>query len=225
MSAPEYADAAICPLLQHESGRFRLQISAAGKTAAARAAAELVPEALVPLADTVLQEPETGAQLPWDFSVVFCSNAFMQDLNRRFRNIDAPTDVLSFALGGAFLTSDAVLPQVVEKQDGLKGAYSVCGLMTYRFNTQCFAPDEDSILKLDIFCDNAAAVQFTMSDMSSGQIYEATLNVAGGIWQNILLKSKDFLSDQGMHLQSFTGRLRFTITCSEQYAVNNIMWL
>lgn len=131
----------------------------------------------------------------------------------------------SFALGGAFLTSDAVLPQVVEKQDGLKGAYSVCGLMTYRFNTQCFAPDEDSILKLDIFCDNAAAVQFTMSDMASGQIYEATLNVAGGIWQNILLKSKDFLSDQGMHLQSFTGRLRFTITCSEQYAVNNIMWL
>ena len=84
MSAPEYADDAICPLLQHESGRFRLQISAAGKTAAARAAAELVPEALVPLADTVLQEPETGAQLPWDFSVVFCSNAFMQDLNRRF---------------------------------------------------------------------------------------------------------------------------------------------
>ena len=81
--------------------------------------------------------------------------------------------------------------------------------MTYRFNTQCFAPDEDSILKLDIFCDNAAAVQFTMSDMSSGQIYEATLNVAGGIWQNILLKSKDFLSDQGMHLQSFTGRLRW----------------
>lgn len=106
MSAPEYADDAICPLLQHESGRFRLQISAAGKTAAARAAAELVPEALVPLADTVLQEPETGSQLPWDFSVVFCSNAFMQDLNRRFRNIDAPTDVLSFALGGEVQEED-----------------------------------------------------------------------------------------------------------------------
>jgi probable rRNA maturation factor len=36
----------------------------------------------------------------WDVSVLFCSDAFIKDLNRRYRNRDEPTDVLSFPLGG-----------------------------------------------------------------------------------------------------------------------------
>jgi probable rRNA maturation factor len=35
----------------------------------------------------------------WDVSVLFCNNAYIKSLNERFRNIDEPTDVLSFALG------------------------------------------------------------------------------------------------------------------------------
>lgn len=131
----------------------------------------------------------------------------------------------SFALGGIFMTSDAVLPQVVDKGNGLRGAYSVCGLMTYRHNTPCFAPDEDSILKLDIFCDNPAKVAFCMADVKSGEKFTVVLDVAGGIWQSVLLESKEFKNENGMHLANFCRPLRFTITCGEQYAVNNIMWL
>ena len=131
----------------------------------------------------------------------------------------------SFALGGIFLTSEAVLPQVVEKADGLKGAYSVCGLMTFRGNIPCYAPDDDSLLKLDIFCDNPADVSFGMYDTDSGTLYSAKLHLAGGIWQNVLLESKDFKNEQGMHLSNFKGKLKFTVMCGEQYAVNNVMWL
>lgn len=131
----------------------------------------------------------------------------------------------SFALGGVFLTSEAVLPQVVEKSDGLKGVYSVCGLMTFRFNNAGFSPSDDSILKLDVICDNPAEVRFSMQDMESGDIFTAGRSVAGGLWQGILLESKDFKNAQGMHLQSFCKKLKFTITCGEQYAVNNVMWL
>lgn len=131
----------------------------------------------------------------------------------------------SFALGGIFLTSEAVLPQVVEKADGLKGAYSVCGLMTFRFNNPCYAPDEDSILKLDVICDNPADVVFCMQDVQSGDKFTAVHNIAGGLWQSILLESKDFKNEQGVHLASFVKKLKFTITCGEQYAVNNVMWL
>lgn len=132
----------------------------------------------------------------------------------------------SFALGGIFLTSDAVLPQVVEKGNGLKGAYSVCGLMTFRGNSPCYAPDDDSILKLDVFCDNPADVNFCMEDMDSGTKYRTSVHIAGGIWQNVLLESKNFKNDQGMHLAAFNkGKLRFTIMCGEQYAINNVMWL
>ena len=34
-----------------------------------------------------------------EVSVFFCSDAFIQNLNREYRNIDAPTDVLSFENG------------------------------------------------------------------------------------------------------------------------------
>ena len=64
-----------------------------------------------------------------------------------------------------------------------------------------------------------------MQDMESGDIFTAGRSVAGGLWQGILLESKDFKNAQGMHLQSFCKKLKFTITCGEQYAVNNVMWL
>lgn len=32
----------------------------------------------------------------WELSILLCSDMFMQQLNRQYRNIDAPTDVLSF---------------------------------------------------------------------------------------------------------------------------------
>jgi probable rRNA maturation factor len=35
----------------------------------------------------------------WDLSVLFCGNAYIRDLNSRFRGKDEATDVLSFPLG------------------------------------------------------------------------------------------------------------------------------
>ncbi|MDR2193937.1 MAG: rRNA maturation RNase YbeY [Treponema sp.] len=49
----------------------------------------------------------------WDVSVVFCTNATICALNRQFRNMDEPTDVLSFTLGEMdgerFLPGDIVI--------------------------------------------------------------------------------------------------------------------
>ena len=35
----------------------------------------------------------------WEINVVFCDDKFMQEMNKQYRNIDAPTDVLSFEQG------------------------------------------------------------------------------------------------------------------------------
>ena len=132
----------------------------------------------------------------------------------------------SFALAGVFLTSQTVLPQVVEKAGGLKGVYSVCGLMTFRLGSPGYAPsDDDAILKLDAVCDNSAEMVFCLIDALHGETYRCSRFIAGGIWQSLLLECKDFKNEQGVHPATFAGNLKFTITCGEQYAVNNIMWL
>ena len=97
--------------------------------------------------------------------------------------------------------------------------------MTYRLNNPCYSPSDDAILKMDVFCDNPAEVVFTMRDMGGGEKFVAARQIAGGVWQSVLLESKDFKNGQGMHLASFNKKLRFSIVCDEQYAVNNVMWL
>lgn len=41
-----------------------------------------------------------------EFSVLFCGNEFIQDLNKNYRNIDAPTDVLSFESDSEYIDED-----------------------------------------------------------------------------------------------------------------------
>lgn len=38
----------------------------------------------------------------WDISLLFCNDAFIQNLNKQYRDIDSPTDVLSFEQGDEY---------------------------------------------------------------------------------------------------------------------------
>jgi probable rRNA maturation factor len=42
---------------------------------------------------------ELGAE-DWELSILFCGDAFIRELNRRYRGLQEPTDVLSFSQGG-----------------------------------------------------------------------------------------------------------------------------
>jgi len=42
----------------------------------------------------------------WDVSVVFCRDAFIRELNKTYRHIDSPTDVLSFEQGDDYYDED-----------------------------------------------------------------------------------------------------------------------
>ena len=35
----------------------------------------------------------------WELSVMFCKDSFIHELNKQYRKIDSPTDVLSFEIG------------------------------------------------------------------------------------------------------------------------------
>jgi hypothetical protein len=42
----------------------------------------------------------------WEMNVLFCDDKFMQEMNLQYRNIDSPTDVLSFEQGDYYIDDD-----------------------------------------------------------------------------------------------------------------------
>ena len=60
----------------------------------------------------------------WDISLHFCLDSFIQELNKTYRNIDSPTDVLSFEMGEQYVDEDGhtryVAGDVVISVDSLK---------------------------------------------------------------------------------------------------------
>lgn len=44
----------------------------------------------------------------WELSVMFCSDAFIKQLNEQYRSIDNPTDVLSFEQNSTYISDDGV---------------------------------------------------------------------------------------------------------------------
>lgn len=42
----------------------------------------------------------------WDISLLFCDDGFIRNLNKQYRNIDSPTDVLSFEQGDEYFDDE-----------------------------------------------------------------------------------------------------------------------
>ena len=60
----------------------------------------------------------------WDVSLHFCFDPFIQELNKTYRNIDSPIDVLSFEMGESYVDEDGearyVAGDIVISVDTLK---------------------------------------------------------------------------------------------------------
>ena len=44
----------------------------------------------------------------WELSVLFCDDAFIADLNKKYRDIEGPTDVLSFEQGDEYIDDEDI---------------------------------------------------------------------------------------------------------------------
>lgn len=134
-------------------------------------------------------------------------------------------DPRSLAVGGVFFTDSVMTPQIVTKNKGIKGIYSVRGLTTYRLNSPRFAPNKDNLLKIDVFCDETSEITFTIEDSAEKEVYKYSQSIIGGVWQSLILESKLFKTVNGVQLADYAHNLRFCISCDGEYAVNNLMWL
>jgi probable rRNA maturation factor len=74
-----------------------------------------------------------------EVSLLFCTDAFIKDLNREYRNIDAPTDVLSFEDGVSYTDE--------EGNKWFCAGDIAISLETLPVNAQYFNTDQDDELK------------------------------------------------------------------------------
>ena len=75
----------------------------------------------------------------WDISLLFCNDAFIQNLNKQYRDIDSPTDVLSFEQGDEYF-DDA-------SETRFMAGDIVISLDSLRFNAEEFNVDINEELK------------------------------------------------------------------------------
>lgn len=75
----------------------------------------------------------------WELSVMFCGDSFIRQLNKQYREIDSPTDVLSFEQGDSYTDEDG--------RTWFSAGDIVVSLDTLRRNAQDFNVTVDEELK------------------------------------------------------------------------------
>ena len=103
---------------------------------------------ILPFLEAVLTQLE---HTNWDLSVVFCRDPFIHELNKTYRNIDSPTDVLSFEQGDEYDAEDGSL----------------------RFNAG------DIVISLDSLRSNAETFNVTMDEELKRLLIHGVLHLSG----------------------------------------------
>ena len=137
-----------------------------------------------------------------------------------------------YSIGDIFLEREAV-PKLVQGYGGVRGAFSVGGIKTYKISSPKFIPDENALLKFDAYFHETETLKIVVDagDMDSGsESYACWIEVkGGGKWKRIVLKAGDFKSERThMPLKAFAYGSALTFTCDNadaEYAVTNILWL
>lgn len=135
-----------------------------------------------------------------------------------------------YSIADIFLEKEA-MPKKETGFGGIEGAYSVGGIKTYKISSPTYLPEENSLLKFDVYAKEGAGLVVTIDVATSGKFekYRCRIPVkAGGKWKRIVLKPDDFKNEiEGGNLESFLqGKaLSFESEKEEKFCVTNIVWL
>lgn len=136
------------------------------------------------------------------------------------------------SIGGIFLEREAV-PKISVGYGGVKGAFSVGGIKTYKISAPTYIPDENALLKFDGYCRETVELKVTVDAVDSAdemERYSCHVEIkGGGKWKRIILKAADFKGEScGKPLACFSDGRALTFRCENEetdYAVTNIIWL
>lgn len=136
------------------------------------------------------------------------------------------------SIAGIFLEKEAA-PKLVTGYGGIRGAYSVGGIKTYKISSPRYVANEGALIKFDAYSWKDVRLTIGVEvAKQSGEVERYFCNVpvkGGGKWKRIVLEAKDFKSETyGRPLPAFSlgSALSFrTEDEKSEYAVTNVLWL
>ncbi len=137
-----------------------------------------------------------------------------------------------YSIGDIFLEREAV-PKVSLGYGDIRGAYSVGGIRTYKISSPRYLPEENALLKFDVYSKETQTLHVSVEVADVEQLterYTCAVEVrGGGKWKRIILKAADFKGEgYGMPLRNFFDGSALSFDCGgeeKEFSVTNILWL
>lgn len=137
-----------------------------------------------------------------------------------------------YSIGGIFLEKEAV-PKIEFGYGNIQGAYSVGGVRTYKISSPKYIPDENALLKFDVYSKESQSIYVyveTAEINTEDERYGCEIEVkGGGKWKRIILRAADFKGEKGGRpLSNFCVGSALVFLCGGEekaYAITNILWL
>ncbi|MBQ8375033.1 MAG: dienelactone hydrolase family protein [Clostridia bacterium] len=137
-----------------------------------------------------------------------------------------------YSVAGIFLEQEAT-PKLLKGYGGIRGAYSVGGIKTYKISSPRYVAGEGAMLEFDVYSkmNDRIVISVEVADDEGGvERYTCRLNVkGGGKWKRTVLEAKDFKSETwGRPLSAFADGSALVFDCENEeneYLVTNILWL
>ena len=137
-----------------------------------------------------------------------------------------------YSIADIFLEREAT-PRTVVGYGGIKGAYSVGGIKTYKISSPTYIPDENAFLKFDAWLAQTEQIKISVEvgDVEQdAERYTAFAEIkGGGKWKRIVLEPVEFKGEKsGMPLKKFSDGKALLFDCDSEeteFAIANVLWL
>ena len=116
--------------------------------------------------------------------------------------------------------------KLVKGANDIYGAYSECGLISYKFGEPGCHVDTNSIIKLDVYTREFCVLKLIFMQKTQDGVVEycySTEFKASAVWKNLTVKIPDFKTSDGRGIKNFEGLYALRIEGDGKFAVNNIL--
>ena len=116
--------------------------------------------------------------------------------------------------------------QLVKGADDIYGAYSACGLISYRLGEPSCHLDGHSIINMDVFTSEFCVLKLIlMKKVSTGteEFYFTTELKANSAWKSLTVGVDSFKTEDGRSVKDYDGIYALRIEGEGKFAVNNIL--